>query len=159
LEQRCSFSLEKDYHLLYIDSVKLAEERGFKVKKRLLVLMVAVLAISVMSASDSYAAGKEGFGAKIKNFWKNLLGYPARVTEESASVVADTTKKSASVVANELKRVAEVTTGDVAKTKELITEPITGTAETAVKAAEGVISIPSEAAKEKTETQAATETK
>lgn len=127
-------------------------------KRRLFILTVAMLAIFVMSVSTSYAAGKESFGAKVKNFWKNLLGYPARVTEESASVVADTTKRSASVVANEVKRVAEVTTGDVAKTKELITEPITGTAETAVKTTEGVISIPFEAAKEKAET-AATETK
>jgi len=120
-------------------------------KKKLLILTVVVLAISVISASASYAANKEGFGAKIKNFWKNLLGYPARVTEESASVVADTGKKSVSVVTNEIKRVSEVTTGDVAKTKELITEPITGTAETAVKAVEGVVSVPSEAAKENTE--------
>ncbi len=127
-------------------------------KKRLFVLTVVVLAISVMSVSASYAAGKENFGVKIKNFWKNLLGYPARVTEESASVIADTAKSGVSVVTNEVKRVAEVTTGDAAKTKELITEPITGTAEIAVKAAEGVIRIPSEAAKEKTET-AATKTK
>ena len=127
-------------------------------KKRLFVLTVVILAISVMSVSSSYAAGKESFGAKVKNFWKNLLGYPARVTEESASVVADTMKSSVSVVTNEVKIVSEVTTGDVAKTKELITEPITGTAETAVKATEGVISIPFEAAKEKTEA-AATETK
>ena len=127
-------------------------------KKRLFIITAVILAISVMSVSASYAAGKEGFGTRVKNFWKNLLGYPARVTEESASVVADTLKKGVSVVTNEVKRVSEVTTGDVAKIKELITEPITGTAETAVKAAEGVISIPSEAAKEKTEA-AATETK
>ena len=127
-------------------------------RKRLFVLMVAMLAISVVLVSSSYAAGKESFGTKVKNFWKNLLGYPARVTEESASVVADTTKKGVSVVTDEVKIVADVTTGDLAKTKELITEPITGTAETAVMATEGVISIPSEAAKEKTEATA-TETK
>ena len=120
-------------------------------KKKLLVLTVIILAISVMSVSSSYAAEKESFGTKIKNFWKNLLGYPARVTEESASVIADTGKKSVSIVTNEVKIVSEVTTGDATKTKELITEPITGTAETAVKAVEGVISIPSEAAKKKTE--------
>jgi hypothetical protein len=127
-------------------------------KKRLFVFTVIMLAASLILASASFAAEKEGFGTKVKNFWKNLLGYPARVTEESASVLADTTKKAVSVVTNEVKRVAEVTTGDVAKTKELVTEPITGTAETVVQAAEGVIKIPSEAAKENTETQA-TETK
>ena len=127
-------------------------------KKRLFILTVAMLAISVMPVSASYAAGKEGFGTKIKNFWKNLLEYPARVTEESASVLVDTTKKGVSVVTNEIGRGLEVATGDVGKVKELITEPITGTVETVVKATEGIISIPSEAAKEKTEAQA-TETK
>jgi len=136
---------------LYIEGTKLIKEGEDKMKKRLFVLTVVIFAIFVMSVSSSYAAGKEGFGTKVKNFWKNLLGYPARVTEESASVVADTTKNGVSIVTKEVKRVAEVTTGDVAKTKELITEPITGTAETAVKATEGVISIPFEAAKEKTE--------
>ncbi len=124
-------------------------------KKRLAVLTVIILAISIMSVSSSYAAGKESFGAKVNNFWRNLLGYPARVTEESASVVADTTKKSVSVVTNEVKRVGEVTTGDVAKTKELITEPITGTAETAVQTTKGVVGIPFEAAKEKAAAAAA----
>ena len=143
---------------MYIENIKLMKEMKARMKKRLFVLAVVILAISVMSVSASYAAGKEGFGTKVKNFWKNLLGYSARVTEESASIVADTTKKGVSVVTNEVKRVSEVTTGDVAKTKELITEPITGTAETAVKATEGVISIPSKAAKEKTDA-ATTETK
>ena len=124
-------------------------------KKRLFILTVIILVISIMSVSASYAADKESFGTKVKNFWKNLLGYPARVTEESAGVAADTMKNGVSVVTNEVKRVSEVTTGDVAKTKELITEPITGTAETAVKAVEGIIKIPSEAAKEEAETAAA----
>jgi hypothetical protein len=125
-----------------------------EMKKRLLFLTVAVLAISVVLASASYAVEKEGFGTKVKNFWKNLLGYPARVTEESASVLADTTKKGVSVVTDEVKRVADVTTGDTAKATELITEPIKGTADTAVQAVEGVAAIPSEAAKENTEAQA-----
>ena len=77
---------------------------------------------------------------------------------EKAIPSANAAKNGVSVVTNEVKRVAEVTTGDVAKTKELITEPIMGTAETVVKATEGVISIPSEAAKENKES-AVTETK
>ena len=151
--------LENAHHLLYIEDTKLIKERRDKMKKKLFILTVVIFAISVMSVSSSYAAGKESFGTKVKNFWINLLGYPARVTEESASVVADTTKSGVSVVTNEVKRAAEIITGDVSKTKELITEPITGIAETAVKATEEVISIPFEAgAKEKTEAQA-TETK
>jgi len=124
-------------------------------KKRLPALMAVVLAISMMSAQSSYAAEKEGFGTKVRNFWKTLLSYPARVTEESASVLYDTMKNGVGVVTNEVKRGLEVTTGDVGKTKELITEPITGTAQTAVKAAEGIIKIPSEAAKEKSASAAA----
>jgi len=123
-------------------------------RRRYLVLTMAILVISAMFASPC-AAEKEGFGTKIKNFWINLLSYPARVTEESASVLADTTKNGINVVTNEIERVAEVAAGDVAKTKELITEPITGTAETAVKAAEDVIKIPSEAANEDKEAPAA----
>ena len=138
---------------MYIEDAKINKKRKYKMKKRLIVSTVVIFAISVISVSASYAAGKESFGTKVKNFWKNLLEYPARVTEESASVVADTTKKTVSVVTNEVKKFSLVTTGDVAKTKELITEPITGTAETVVKATEGVISIPFEAAKEKTEAQ------
>lgn len=118
--------------------------------------VIVALAISALLASASFAAEKEGFGTKVKNFWRNLLGYPARVTEESASVVADTTKKSADVVSNTVKRAGEVTTGDIGKTKELITEPITGTAETVVEAGEGTIKVPSEALKDKSQETAQT---
>ena len=121
-------------------------------KKKLFAITVLAVILSIMLISVSYAAEKESFGTKFKNFWKNLFGYPARVTEESASVVADTGKNSVNVVTKEVKRVGEITTGDVAKTKELVTEPITGTAETTVKAVEGTAKIPSEAMKEKTET-------
>jgi len=120
-------------------------------KKRLSIMLAVIFTISVMSASSSYAAGKEGFGTKVANFWKKLLEYPSRVLEESASVLADTTKNGITVVTNEVKRVTEVAAGDVAKTKELIIEPITETAETVVKVAEGVINIPYEAAKDKVE--------
>jgi len=118
-------------------------------KKRLFIALVAVFVLSFVLVSVSPAAQGESFGTKVKNFWKNLVGYPGRVTEESASVIADTTKNSAAVVNNTTKRLGEVTTGDVAKTKELITEPITGTAETVVKAGEGTIKMPSEALKNK----------
>ena len=120
-------------------------------KNRKFVALVAALVISALFVSAGFAAEKESFGTKIKNFWKHILGYPARVTEESASVVADTTKRSAGVVSNTVNRVGEVTTGDVAKTKELITEPINGTAETVVKAGEGAIKVPSEALKDKSQ--------
>ena len=69
-------------------------------KKREFMLAVVVLAASVISASSSYADEKENFGAKVKNFWKNLLSYPARVTEESASVVTDTAKNTVSAKAS-----------------------------------------------------------
>lgn len=118
--------------------------------KTFIILVTALFAVTLL-ASASLAAEKETFGTRVKNFWKNILGYPARVTEESASVVADTAKNSASVVSNAVKRVGEVTTGDVAKTKELITEPITQTAETIVKTGEGTIKVPSESLKDKTE--------
>ena len=119
-------------------------------KKKLFIVTLVILAISIMMISAGYAAEKQSFGTKVRNFWRNLLGYPARVTEESASVIADTGKKGVSVVTNEIKRTADVTSGDVAKTKELITEPITGVAETATSAVEGAAKVPSEAMKDKT---------
>ena len=118
-------------------------------KKKLSAVTVLALALSIILASASYAAENESFGTKFQNFWRNLFGYPARVTEESASVIADTGKKSVSVVTTEVKRVGEVTSGDIAKTKELVTEPIKGTADTAVAAVEGTSKIPSEAMKDK----------
>lgn len=118
-------------------------------RNKVFVALITVFIIAALSASASFAAGKEGFGTKVKNFWRNILGYPARVTEESASVISDTTRKSADVISNSVKRLGEVTTGDVAKTKELVTEPITGTAETIVTASEGTIKVPSEALKDK----------
>lgn len=121
-------------------------------RKRVFAVVALALVLSMALTSASYAAEKESFGTKVKKFWRNLIGYPARVTEESASVVADTGKRSVNVVTKEVQRVGEVTTGDFDKTKELITEPITGTAETTVKAVEGTIKVPSEAAKEKSET-------
>jgi len=98
--------------------------------------------------SVSYAAENQTFGAKFKNFWRRLFNYPAKVTDESATVVTDTGKRGTKVVTTEVKRAGEVTSGDIAKTKELVTEPITGTAETVVKAVEGTAKIPVEAAKE-----------
>lgn len=124
-------------------------------RSKVVVLVSTLLIISLTVASSSYAAEKESFAVKVKNFWKTLLSYPARVTEESASVLADTVKGGAGVITNEIKRASEIATGDVAKTKEFITEPITGTVETVMKTTEGIIKIPSEAAKEKTDTPAA----
>lgn len=115
-------------------------------RKRVYVMLLAAIALSTMLTSVLYAAQKESLGMKVKNFWRNIFGYPARVTEESASVIADTGKKSVNVVTTEIKRLGEVTSGDVAKTKELITEPIIGAADTAVKAVEGTSKIPAEAA-------------
>lgn len=115
-------------------------------RKRVLVMLLAAIALSTMLTSVLYAAQKESLGMKVRSFWRNIFSYPARVTEESASVIADTGKKSVNVVTTEIKRLGEVTSGDVAKTKELITEPIIGTADTAVKAVEGTSKIPAEAA-------------
>jgi len=111
-------------------------------------ILIVVLALCFILTSVSYAAEKENSGKSVKSFWQKLFNYPAKVTEESATVATDTGKRGVGVVTKEVKRVGEVTSGDVAKTKELIVEPLTGTAETAVKATEGTVNIPVEAAKE-----------
>jgi len=135
-----SFSLENARRMVYSGAI---------MKKKLFATLLIVSAIAVMPVSASWAAQKETFGSKVKSFWKNLISYPGRVLEESASVVAGVVKNTASVVSNTTKRVGEVTTGDLAKTKELVTEPITGTAQTVVAAGEGTIKVPSQALKDK----------
>lgn len=115
--------------------------------RRYFIAVCAVLALCFILMSTSYAENQTT-GAKIKSFWQKLFNYPARVTEESASTVAETGQKGTWVVTEEVKRVGQVTSGEVAKTKELITEPITGTAETATQAVESTVKIPTEAAKE-----------
>lgn len=115
-------------------------------RKKFLGIVCIALGLCFMLTSISYA--KETAGTKFKRFWQRLFNYPARVTEESATVVTETGKKGVGVVTSEVKRIGEVTSGDIAKTKELVIEPITGTAETAVEAVEGTVKIPFEAAKE-----------
>lgn len=112
------------------------------------ILFVTALVLCFALTSVAYAAEKETAGTKAKAVWKKVVNYPAKVTEESATVVTEAGKSSVGVVAKEVQRVGEVTTGDVAKTKELVVEPLTGTAETVVKATEGTVKVPVEAAKE-----------
>lgn len=112
------------------------------------ILLVLMLAIGV----TSYAAEKETVGTKAKNFWQRLFNYPANVTQESATVVAETGKRGTAVTTKEVKRVGQVTSGEVEKSKELVTEPITGTAETVVKAVTETVQIPVTAAKDEPKT-------
>ena len=123
-------------------------------KSKLFTFACIALVLCFLMTGISYAAEQETAGAKAKTFWQKLFNYPANVTNESASVVADTTKRGTNVVTREVKTLGQVTSGDVNKTKNLITEPITGTAETAYKAVEGTLKAPVNAAKSETETQA-----
>ena len=116
--------------------------------KNIFGIVSIVLVLCVMFVSISDAAEGQTAGAKFKNFWRKLFNYPARVTEESVTTVAETGKKGTKVVTTEVKRVGEVTSGDIAKTKELIMEPIIGTAETVKEAVESTVKIPVEAARE-----------
>ncbi|MBI4974552.1 MAG: hypothetical protein HZC19_01895 [Candidatus Omnitrophica bacterium] len=117
-------------------------------RKRVFGIISLLLAFCFLVASISYAAEKGTAGGKVKNFWRRLFNYPAKVAEESVATVSNTGKKGTEVIATEVKTVGEVTSGDIAKTKELVTEPITGAAETAVQAVESTVKIPVEAAKE-----------
>jgi len=116
--------------------------------KKILVIVSLVLVFCITATALSYAAEKESMGAKVKNFWQKLFNYPANVTKESASVVADTGKGGVQVVTDEVKRVGQVTSGELNKTPQLITEPIKGTGETTYKAVTDTAKIPVEAAKE-----------
>ena len=125
------------------------KERRIKMTKRIIAYACVALALCfILTAVSSAETGAQ----KARNFWQKLFNYPANVTKESVSVVAETAKDGTVVVTKEVKTVGQVTSGDVAKTKELVTEPITGTADTAVKAVEGTAKIPVEAAKEEPKT-------
>lgn len=117
-------------------------------KKNCIAILCIIAIISLIIASASYAE-EETFGAKFKRFWQKLFRYPARVTEKSVDVVAETGKKGTKVVTTEVERVGEVTSGELEKTDELIVEPLTGTAETVKGAVEETVKIPFKAAEEK----------
>ena len=117
-------------------------------KNKLFAYVCIALAFCFALTGISYSAEKETAGAKVKNFWQKLFNYPANVTNESAAVVADTAKSGTNVVTKEIKTIGQVTSGEFDKTQDLVTEPITGTVETSVKAVEGTVAIPVNAAKE-----------
>lgn len=122
------------------------------VKKIVVIACVALAFALILTAAN--AAEKQSTGEKARNFWQKLFNYPARVTDESATVVADTGKRGTTVVTKEVRRVGQVTSGELGKTKELVMEPLTGTAETTVKAVEGTVSAPVVAAQEELNTEA-----
>jgi len=115
--------------------------------KKGIVCIALIAIVCVMSVSVAHAE-EETAGTKFKKFWQNLFGYPARLTEESVTVVTDTTKKGTDVIAREVKTVGQVTSGDLDKTKDLVVEPIVGTAKTASDAVVGTVKVPVEAARE-----------
>jgi len=118
-------------------------------KRSYVAFVWCVVLLSFVCVSCVYAAdGQSCSGNKFQNFWRKLMHYPAKVTEESARAVTATGKNSADVVTNEARRVAEIASGDVAKTKEAVTEPIVGSAQTAVTAVEDTVKIPVKAAEE-----------
>ena len=116
-------------------------------KKNFLAIICVALCLCFMVGAASYAAEGQSTGTKAKNFWQWLFGYPAQVTKDSASVVADTGKKTADIVANEVKTVGQVTSGEVEKAPELVTEPVKNTAETVATTVQDTAKIPVEAAK------------
>jgi len=116
--------------------------------RRFTVCLVVGLLVCALGVSAATAAENDSFGQKAKNFWKKLWGYPARLTEESATVVSDTTKNTAQVVSTSAKDTTAVVSGELGKTKDMIANPITGTAETVGETAKGIIEAPIKAAEE-----------
>ena len=116
--------------------------------RKVSVYVCVALVLCFIVAGVAAAADNQTTGAKVKTWWQRLFNYPANVTNESVGVVTDTATRGTNVVTKEVKTVGQVTSGDVNKTKDLVVEPLTGTAETAKKAVEGVIAVPTNAAKE-----------
>jgi len=114
-------------------------------RKYFICIACLVMALCILTAAASFAAEEK---ATAKTWWQRLFNYPAKVTQDSATIVAETGKKSVDVVANEVKTVGEVTSGDVEKTADLVTEPIKGTVDTATSAVVGTVEMPVKAAEE-----------
>lgn len=110
--------------------------------------LVIVLALCLMCASVAYAADQGSAGKSAKNFWQRLFNYPAKVTDNSASVIAETGKKGTAVVTKEVSTVGQVTSGEFDKAKDLVVEPVKGTAQTAVDAVKDTANIPVKSAQE-----------
>lgn len=116
--------------------------------KKIFVVACVAVALCFALTAVSYAAEKTNVSKKVRDAGQKAFNYPANVVKESVKVVTDTGTRGTDVVTKEVKTTGKVVTGDVAKSKELVTEPITGTADTAVKAVEGTVKVPVEAAKE-----------
>lgn len=116
-------------------------------KKNFSIILCVALCLCFVLSAASFAE-EQSAGTKAKNFWQWLFGYPAKVTKDSTTIVADAGKKSVDVVANEVQTVGKVTSGEVEKTPELVTEPVKNTAEMTKTAVEDTVKMPVEAAKE-----------
>lgn len=114
--------------------------------KKAIVYLCLALVICFTVTAVSFAA-EQTSGSQAKNFWQKLFNYPANVTKDSVTTVAETGKKGADVVANEVKTVGQVTSGTVEKTPELVTEPVKNTAQATAEAVVETSQIPVEAAK------------
>ncbi|MFA6079208.1 MAG: hypothetical protein WC779_05625 [Candidatus Omnitrophota bacterium] len=116
--------------------------------KRIFGLIAVILALSFIIASSSVAVEKETTGTKVKSFWQKLFSYPAKATDQSVAVVAETAKSTTTIVTKEVTTVGQVTSGDVDKAKALVTEPVNGVGETTYNAVKDTANIPVEAAKD-----------
>lgn len=112
--------------------------------KKSVMFICLALALCIALSSASYAA--ESRNGCSKSFWQKLFSYPANMTKESASVVAETGKMGANVVVNEMTAAGSVVSGNTDKAKDLVVEPVKGTAEMAGKAVEGSLKAPYAAA-------------
>ena len=116
--------------------------------RKIMMIGLAALTLCFVLASTSYALDSQSTGQKARTFWQKLFNYPANVTQESATVVAETAKRGTAVITNEVKTVGQVTSGELGKTQDLIVEPVKGTADTTVKAVQETAAIPAKANKE-----------
>jgi hypothetical protein len=124
-------------------------------RRRVVVSLAIILAISFLVAASVPAAEGESAGQKFKNFWRRLFNYPAKVVEKSGETVATTTKNTTDVVATTVKETTSTVTGQSEHPEKMITEPVKGTVETVATAAKDTVSIPIEAAKETAPAEAA----
>lgn len=107
----------------------------------------ALLGISILSLSGvSFAAEGEN---SLTGFFRRLFHYPAKATQETAGMAANTLNNTGEKVLSAAgENTAEILQGDLGQSGALVTDTVQGTAETVGQTASETVQIPVKAAEE-----------
>ena len=105
-----------------------------------------ILSLLFVQATAMCEEGKVAKKSTFVEWFRNLLHYPADVTDKTSEVVTDSAQKTVDTAADTVNTTTDVVTGDIQKTPEIITTPVQGVADVVTSTTEGVINAPIDAA-------------